>query len=59
MGKKAKEHRKKVAARNAKLKKEEGSLMNLLKKLETMKDVDLGEIPETPEPEIINEKNKD
>jgi hypothetical protein len=59
MGKKAKEHRKKVAARNAKLKKEEGSLMNLLKKLETMKDVDLGEVPETPEVEVINEENKD
>ena len=59
MGKKAKEHRKKVAARNEKLKKAENSLMNLLKKFETMKDVDLGEVPETPEVEVTNEENKD
>ena len=39
MGKKAKEHRKKVAARNARLKKSENSLMNLIKKLGENKDV--------------------
>lgn len=53
MGKKAKEHRKKVAARNAKLKKAEGSLMNLLKKLETFKPEESNNEPET------TEQNKD
>ena len=48
MGKKAKEHRKKVAARNANLKRTENSLMNLLKKIQTEK------ITETPK-----EENKD
>jgi methylthioribose-1-phosphate isomerase len=37
MGKKDKEHRKKVQARNQKLKREESTLINLFKKLEESK----------------------
>jgi|LakMenEpi03Aug12_release.lakeMendotaPanAssembly.Ray.scaffolds.fasta_scaffold890873_2 hypothetical protein len=37
MGKKDKEHRKKVQARNQRLKREESTLINLFKKLEESK----------------------
>jgi len=48
MGKRKKEHRKKVQARNQRLQKEETVLMNMFKKLQEMGDVDLGKIEESP-----------
>ena len=48
MGKRKKEHRKKVQARNQRLQKEETALMNMFKKLQEMGDVDLGKIEESP-----------
>ena len=38
MGKKDKEHRKRVQARNQRLKKEEATLINLLKKMQSSKE---------------------
>ena len=38
MGKNAKEHRKKVQARNQRLKREESTLMNLFKKMQETKN---------------------
>ena len=55
MGKRKKEHRKKVQARNQRLQKEEATLMNMFKKLQEMGDVDLNK---TNEP-ISNFENKE
>jgi len=57
MGKRKKEHRKKVQARNQRLQKEEFALMNMFKKLQEMGDVDLGKIEESPN-DFENEEEK-
>jgi len=58
MGKRKKEHRKKVQARNQRLQKEETALMNMFKKLQEMGDVDLGKIEESPNDFENKEENK-